>query len=266
MTQQEAFHTAARRYCLERASTWRKRYAEGGYGSNDPAGQAIYPRYNTVEAILLEIERISGSDLASLEEARDFLVRAGQTAHSPFTEAPQSAVALQAMNEERDRFHEYVGKLTEHDIGKIEPLPYRRTLSLEESEALWTRVAERWGTDGGYWHPLRMEEAPADIIAFNADAFHEEVPLSSLHQILATQRIARLWELREYGPEHEIDLALFEPFYNGAEGYWTSNGAEWLIYASHESSITFAGEWLVDRIKRAWPTWRECLYRGWASN
>jgi pyrrolidone-carboxylate peptidase len=41
---------------------------------------------------------------------------------------------------------------------------------------------------------------------------------------------------------------------NGLEGYWTTLGVEWLIYASHESTLTVAGT-LLDRVKGGWPTW-----------
>ncbi len=64
-------------------------------------------------------------------------------------------------------------------------------------------------------------------------------------------------------PEYEIELAHFEAAYDGREGYWTSGEMDWLIYASHESSITVAGEWLLEAVKSVWPEWREHVYTGW---
>jgi hypothetical protein len=42
--------------------------------------------------------------------------------------------------------------------------------------------------------------------------------------------------------------------------YWSSRELDWLIYLSHEESLTFAGRWLVEAIKEALPNWRERLY------
>jgi hypothetical protein len=49
-------------------------------------------------------------------------------------------------------------------------------------------------------------------------------------------------------------VLLFTPRYNGAEGYWTSADLDWIIYASHEASVTLGG-WLVGRVKALWPSW-----------
>jgi hypothetical protein len=43
------------------------------------------------------------------------------------------------------------------------------------------------------------------------------------------------------GFDYEMDLELFEPYYNGDEGCWTSENIDWLVYASHERSLTVAG-------------------------
>jgi hypothetical protein len=37
----------------------------------------------------------------------------------------------------------------------------------------------------------------------------------------------------------------------------------WLIYASHERSITLAGTWLIAAVQEIWPRWDEHLYTGW---
>ena len=71
----------------------------------------------------------------------------------------------------------------------------------------------------------------------------------------------RIWELREHGPEYEQDVSLFEPLYDGAEGYWSSGALDWIAYASHESSVTVGG-WLLEEVKTLWPTWQAHLWTG----
>jgi hypothetical protein len=51
-------------------------------------------------------------------------------------------------------------------------------------------------------------------------------------------------------------------FNRGLETYWSSRHLDWLIYCSHEDSITFAGAWLVAAIQQAWPTWQQHIRRG----
>jgi hypothetical protein len=56
-----------------------------------------------------------------------------------------------------------------------------------------------------------------------------------------------------------MEISAFEPYYNGAEGFWCNNNFDWVIYASHESSITVGG-WLLAEIKNVWPNWKERVW------
>jgi len=264
MLDREALHTAARRYCLERAAMWSERYAERPLGSTDPESLAIYPRYNVLRAILVAVERLIPSDFATLHELRDALVSAGQTAESIFTQPPREEVALRAIAEERHLFTEYIYGLQDDDLSEIKPLPYHRVLGASESATLWAKLNERWGIGKqGHWYPLIGEDLPSNVIAFQAEHFHAEVRPAVLQSILAKRGIDRVWELREDNPDYEIDLELFEPVYDGAEGYWTSRELDWIVYASHERSITIAGKWLITALKTAWPDWKQGLYTEW---
>jgi hypothetical protein len=71
-----------------------------------------------------------------------------------------------------------------------------------------------------------------------------------------------LWELRELDTDtnKEIELEQLEPLYTGAEGYWTDGTFEWLVYASHEGSVTVAGERLLPALQRRWPDWSKHGY------
>jgi len=70
-----------------------------------------------------------------------------------------------------------------------------------------------------------------------------------------------VWQIDESGfdPEFEMDPRLCS-FVRRGETYWSSGELDWLVYSSHEESITFAGRWLVGAVKAAWPTWSERLY------
>ncbi|MDP9352721.1 MAG: Imm31 family immunity protein [Chloroflexota bacterium] len=276
MTPVEALHTAARRYCMDRSDMWKSHtddeedatQAQDLYGRQEeaflPEDSEVFPRYNVLDAILVEIERIAPDSVSTTDEMRELLVSAGRTAESPFTRAPENEIENRVMAEERELFGAYIEGLSQDELRAVEPLPYRRVLSSGETERLWSELEHRWGVDrDGYWHPLLCEELPADVIAFDANRFHEGVPPPVLQNILAAQGIRRLWELHEYGPEYEIYLELFEPIYTGSEGYWTAGDMGWLVYASHEGSVTVAGSWLVEAIQAAWPDWEQHVYIEW---
>lgn len=80
---------------------------------------------------------------------------------------------------------------------------------------------------------------------------------------IAERGVIRVLELREDGPGYELDLSESHFTYNGAEGCWTIGSIEWLVYASHESSITFGGPWLIERMRRVFPEFDRYLYKGW---
>ena len=161
------------------------------------------------------------------------------------------------MREEREAFCRYIRDLSAFALSAVEPLPFRRVLSMVETQALWLRLGQRWQIPIGGWYPLA--ETSLDVIAFNAAQFEEALPLERFQRIIQAKGITRMWELREYGPEFEEDVALYRPFYNGAEGYWSSNDLEWIVYASHENSITIGG-WLLSDVKAALPSWKSHVW------
>lgn len=259
-----ALHTAARRYCLERHAHWCQRYSElvrqrDGYHYT-PEALATFPRYNVLNAIRVELERIDPAKLGDVDDTRAVLVLAGETAQDDFTQKPIGEIDERAMAEERGDFCHYIGGLKIADLSAIEKLPYRRVLTTEESKATWSRLRSRWEVPEDYWFPLADCNLP-DVAAFKTNAFDEAEAHERLRDILAARGIERVWELREYGPEYEEDLALFEPYYNGAEGYWSSGDLDWIIYASHESSVTVGG-WLLAELKRIWPSWQAHVWTG----
>jgi hypothetical protein len=217
-----------------------------------PEALATFPRYNILSAIRVEIERMHPDDLGGLEATRARLIRAGQTAEDDFTRRPTGPIDQRAITEEREAFCRFIGGLSPADLSAVEPLPFRRVLAAQEAEALWLRLRLRWQISGDDWYPLADCPLP-DVVAFQEHAFRAAAPPDRLQGILGAHGIERVWELREYGPEYELNLSLFEPYYNGAEGYWSSGDLDWIVYASHESSVTVGG-WLLDELKAIWPS------------
>lgn len=251
-------HTAARRYCIERHGYWAHEY--NVRATSETEGKQIYPRYHVLNAILVEVERFDPSSFSSLDNARKVIITAGNTAHDNFTRASEGSIEESLMNEERQAFQRFVQDFPMSELASVERLFYRRVLSTAESEEVWKRLQAAWSViKGEYWFPL-AESQRNDVEAFQAPYFRRAVRPEKLQTILQGQGLSRIWELREYGPEYELDLSAFEPYYSGAEGYWCSEQMDWIIYASHEGSITVGGEWLLTVVKNAWPEWSKHVW------
>jgi hypothetical protein len=264
-----ALYTAARRYCLERHVHWCERYVEmiGREADVEPDGVhytaealATFPRYNVLNAIRIELERIDPNTLGDLVSTRTLLIMAGEGAEDPFTQIPIGEIGRQAMMEERERFYNYVAAFSPAELGAVQPLRYRRVLSEHESESIRARLRDRWGIAENYWYPLTDTSVPG-VVALNAEALGNAVTPEHWTRLLKRRGIDRCWELREGGPDYEQEIALFDPRYDGLEGFWSSESLDWIAYASHENSVTLGG-WMADEIESLWPNWRDHIWKG----
>ncbi len=167
-----------------------------------------------------------------------------------------------AMNEERQLFIKFINDITEAELYDIEPMFYRRVISRSESDFLRKKLSDRWCVAGSYWYPL-VECNREDVVALKDDFFYKDQDIGTLRDILKKRGINRIWELREFDtyPGYEIDTDAFYPCYTiEGEGYWFSNDMDWVIYASHENSITIAGTWLIDEVMLAWEDWKQRIW------
>jgi hypothetical protein len=279
MDDKTALHTAARRYCQDRFSDWMQTYRELqakekrqvedlfnlGWDYSEEAYK-IFPRYRIDGDIQVEVERLTPGLCGSLEEMRTQLMRASEVAVARLQAELSKPIAQEALREEVDDFKAYVQVLTERDLAKIAPLPFRRVIAEEESKKLWRQLKEMWDMGGGPWFPLREGQIPLHVITFHSDYFETMSGAQLLREALKTLHVTRIYQLQEFGPlepEYEIELSILEPSYGkGGEQYSTSDPADWVVYASHESSITICGEWLADFFKQKWPDWSQRAYGG----
>lgn len=270
----EALHTAARRYVIERAADWRDRYAALLAGEADGRRRAgiappteytysdealaTFPRYQVLAAIQAAVEALTPSDFTSLEDARQ-RVAAAASADNLFT-AQTGHIQHGAIEEERSLFAVYVAQLAEADLRCVEALPYRRTLAAVERTRLLQELERRWGVQGWPWYPLDRPgdaEPPPFTLVFEAEPFLEPAIQDRLRTALRGLGVSRVWELREGLTEadKEIDLSLLDAAYTGLEGIWLDRSFTWLVFASHEWTLTVTGERLGPALQEAWPDW-----------
>jgi len=279
MNLSQALHSAARRYCQEQSEFWFRQSTELRQNISQIPNRThyqqqlidCYGRFDVLINICNEVERLNPEELEDLDDTLCLIVRAGREAkktkprpnmvktltfeyiqHQP---GPHTQVAIE---QEREAFCTYIQRLSRSELQSIQSLPYQRVLSPTESEAVWSRLRRRWQIIGNHWYPLSKCRL-SNIIAFQTDGFEEFFSSVSLIDLLLSHGIRRIWELREYGIEYEKDVSLFEPVYSNYEGYWSSENLDWIVYASHEESITIGG-WLQESIKTQWLDWKQHIW------
>lgn len=143
-----------------------------------------------------------------------------------------------------------------------------RILSKSVAEAAWASLTRTWDIPpgGDCWFPLSPTASPA-VIAFEAPAFYAALGAEWLRSVLAARGVERVLHFPELDrvPPAEVPLAEAAFRYEGlpGEGYWCDAGAErkdWLVYASHEGSVTLGGAWLLTEAQRTWPAWDAHLW------
>ncbi len=88
----------------------------------------MFPRYNVLSAILDRVETLVGQDHFDFETCKQELKNIGLTANSLFTTGEQNKIAANAMQEERNKFKDFIQNMSVQDLTSIEPLAHRRRL------------------------------------------------------------------------------------------------------------------------------------------
>lgn len=253
-------HTAARRYLLDRLR-----------------------RAEDVRHLLEEVERREPGDFPSVEALRQWLLEVasrveddvrqpvetrGKGERIQIVRWPERTPAqLAKVRQERDAFAAYIRGLGEAELRAVAPLPYRRVLSERQSVRWRAKLAERWDAQPRehYWYPLRPDAPPPDVLALQHLHFLLEVEPAAFRALFFQHGVPRAFEFVEnhlFERDYELDLEWIVP--SGSEVFWTSRDVDWVVYVSHEHSITFAGDWLLAGIKAIWPNWQERIYTDWS--
>jgi|SRR5208337_767757 len=281
MDEKTALHTAARRFCMARHAQWWEQYREleraGKSQVKDPrssagwnysvAAFALFPCYRLDDEILAEVEFLVPASCTSPVELGQALSNAAERGFVKLEgEFQGNPVAISALRNELAAFLGYVADVAGEDLSRVEPLLFRRVLAASESDHLWRLLAERWGVGKEpSWFPLNERTPPENAIAFHKELWDARGGTSLLLGSIAEHGIERCYVLREFGPpDYELERSAVDPYvdayHDGGEAYITSDG-EWLLYSSHESSITVAG-WLADYFRRQWPDADKVTYNG----
>lgn len=177
-----------------------------------------------------------------------------------FTPKATNPVEMAAMEEERRLFIEYIRSAEIAALLALDPLPFRRVLTTIEHQHHLANFEKTWGKWYGGSSDITSNLPHATL---HVQAMETPNAYESLRSALQARGVSRLIELREWGDSVELDLSLASFQYNGAEGFWFQPDLTWMVQASHESSVTFGGDWLINAARAILPEFQRYIYRGW---
>ncbi|WP_146017597.1 hypothetical protein [Verrucosispora sp. ts21] len=262
-------HWASRRYLMTRYEELHSEYGRLPDGSCRADGyhytteaKRIFPRYDVVEAMLMEVERLDPDRLPAVDVLVSMMLAAADGGDSPLTEPPYDEVEAQAAADERRLFAAKVQHWTAQADVRADPVPYRRVLTREESSAWRTSLQRRWGVQSGGWHPMLSAAFPHDVLVLTEESMWQGDGVDQVRRVLRELGRPRVVELREYGADYLLDVEIVAPRYTGPEGYWTDEQHDWIAYASHEGTVAFGGV-LSAGLVATWPGVDRWRWPGW---
>jgi hypothetical protein len=110
-----------------------------------------------------------------------------------------------------------------------------------------------------YWYPLYPVKPNIHAIAFRSDYIAIKENIEKIREIFINNNIFTAIEVREIGNARIIDGFTDKDYFlvededsvilpYMSECFWFDSSESWLMYTSHEGTIAFEGEWLVNEI------------------
>ncbi len=251
MTDTEALITAARQYCQNNYSYWVNRYShertEGGSAEYPYAGNDhhLFPRYQVLSAILGAVEGLASMHYPDLKDCQEALAAVGSSANNSFTTGKENEAACKAMQDERNKFVDFIQHIIPSALSMVSPLPHRRRLREEEKRQVRHLLLQRWNYDGGYWNPL-VEKCPTASIFLMKDNI-TQADFQAIKAFIQSHALPILFDINEAGTDSEVENSQFDP--DCYETAYCDNSFDWIVYGSHESTVAFGGERLLSFVR-----------------
>jgi hypothetical protein len=158
---------------------------------------------------------------------------------------------LKMIDKIRFNFTKYVNELNENDLLEVKPISFERRLRKNESERIENLLKDKfdfgsWKDENYYWEPLCTNKNITQTIHFEYEIFKLK-EIQKIIDILTSISGNRIYLLNEEKINYEVETSLFD--LDWTESAYCDFETNWLIYISHEGTITFAGENLITKIE-----------------
>lgn len=124
------------------------------------------------------------------------------------------------------------------------------------AEKLITFIENNSKYSGLYWVPLTKLKNKIPVIAYDVDAIYKNEDVDLLHKVVDKCGIVNVHTFQmdhlEYFEDDDIRTLLYEkdedgyafPYY--VETFYFDDTEKWMIYVSHEGTISFTGSKIVE--------------------
>ena len=156
---------------------------------------------------------------------------------------------------ENDREKAMLNGLSENQIKEL-------NTDLAKLPPCFNEIKKAILSGSGYWYPLSIKESAMKPVAYSLDRLYRDNRIDLIESIIAKAGIADTTCFHPYWHEHSRDSKwrkipdmksyLYEKDDTGYcfpwldEVYYFDESESWIIYVSHEGTITFAGEHLSE--------------------
>jgi hypothetical protein len=139
-----------------------------------------------------------------------------------------------------------------------------RDLSVEKTEnfrkQLDQRLISKMGKWHPYWYPLFPVYKNVPVIAFDSDFVAMPENINKIRNIFIQHRVSYAIQIREFENARIIEGFTDKEYFlqedeDGmtlpyvSECFWFDSNKDWIMYVSHEGTVAFEGEWLINSIK-----------------
>ena len=162
---------------------------------------------------------------------------------------------LKMVGKIRQDFIEFIKELDINKISEISPISYERRLTIEESKRLEFFLKERfdfgsWKDENYYWEPLSETKNRNPTFYFKENLFQSE-QINKIVDLLKMISGDRIFLITDENLYYEVEVASLN--FDWIESAYCDYETNWLIYISHEGTITFAGDELKKEIEKKLP-------------
>lgn len=125
-----------------------------------------------------------------------------------------------------------------------------------EIQNVKSNLKKKWNINPyDFWIPLLGRPAE-NTLYFDTEDFEKEFGYENLNKILLEINIGYIYSFNE-AKEENIYSQISIKEYDSPDIFFTNENADWVIYQTHEETIAFAGENIIDKIKLEWENWKE---------
>jgi len=123
-------------------------------------------------------------------------------------------------------------------------------------EIVKINLKKKWNINPyDFWTPLFGEPAE-NTLYFESKDFEDNFGYKKLNRILSKLNVGKIYSFNETKEENIYSEILIKE-YDSPDIFFTNENTEWVIYQTHEKTIAFAGEELINEIKTQWLNWKE---------